>query len=98
MKWTTALAVLNLGSQDGRWRHFVKGNLQSSEPTQAKIVSPNDRLVRGECQIRRAVRNRFEGQLAFNARERSAETKMTGPTESKMTIVRARNVEAVRIG
>ena len=98
MKWTTALAVLNLGDLGGYLSHFVKRNLQSSKPTQAKIVSPNDRLVRRERQIRRAACDRFEYQLAFNARERCAETKMTRPTESQVTIVGPRNIEAIRIG
>src|SRR2546430_12002939 len=98
MKWTTALAALNLGDRHGRASTFVKGNLQSSEPTQAKIVTPGDRLVWRECQLRRAARNRFERQLAFNAGKRRAETKVTGPTKSQMPIVRARNVETIRIG
>src|SRR2546423_3010345 len=98
MKWTTALLVLNLGDPGGYLSHFVKLDLQSGEPTQAKIVSPNDRLVRRECQIRRAASDRFEYQLAFNARERCAETKVTRPTESQVTIVGPCNIEAIRIG
>src|SRR6266513_2627666 len=98
MKWTSALAVLNLGDPGGYLSHFVKLDLQSSESPQAKIVSPNDRLVRRECQICGAASDRFEYQLAFNARERCAETKMTRPTESQMTIVGPRNIEAIRIG
>ena len=60
MKWTTALAVLNLGNQAGRGSHFIKGNLQRSEPPQAEIVPPNDRLIWRQCQVRRAARNHFE--------------------------------------
>ena len=48
-------------------------------------------------QIRKLDKS-LKSNLAFHPRERRAKAEVTGPTKSKVPIVRASEIEAIRIG
>ncbi len=60
------------------------------------IVLPHERSGR-ECQIRQ-LQQRFEGDLALDARERRAEAEVCRPAEGEVPVVGAVNVQPVRVG
>ena len=98
MKWATRFAALDLGHERRNGFRFLESYVQRGETAQAKIFSPDNRLRGVESQVRRAARESFESQLAFDSRERGPETEVTGPAKSQVTIICARQVQGVRIG
>ncbi len=56
------------------------------------------RAVRGEGELRQALHERVDGDLAFDAREGGAEAEVDAPAEGDVAIVGARDVQAVGIG
>src|SRR6185295_4970300 len=75
---------------------LIECHWQRCQSTQTEIVAPDNRAG-PELHIRRAAHERCKGELPFDARQRSAEAKVAGPTKSEMTIVGARQIEPVRI-
>jgi sarcosine oxidase gamma subunit len=98
MKGAAGCASLNLGHERRRGFHFIESYVQRSETTQAKVFTPDNRLVLDEGHVRSAAGECFEDQLALDARQGRTETEVTGPAESQMTIFCASDVETIRIG
>src|SRR3954462_4761701 len=96
MKWTATFATEKLRC-NGRGHRFVKCNVEGRQSAQAEIVTPNNLRVGLKGKIFRATGQRFESELAFDARERGPETEVTGPTEREMPVLRAPKVQPIRI-
>src|ERR1051325_11444026 len=79
-------------------RCFVEGDMQCRQATQAEVLAPLGRVAGIERQIARMPRDGFKRQLTFDSRQRGAETKVTGPTKSQMSIVGASDVQSIGIG
>src|ERR1700722_10891821 len=74
-----------------------EGYRQRRQSAQAGVGPPCKR-ARGEREIRQAAQDRLESNLALDARERRAETKVGGPSECQVLVVGAVEDELVRIG
>jgi hypothetical protein len=81
-----------------RWCYFVAGNVQRCKTSQPEIFAPDKWCVRLQSQILGSSRQRFKCQLPFDSRQRGPETKVAGPAKRQVPVVRARDVEAIRIG
>src|ERR1051326_24842 len=94
---TAALAALNWIKGETCGFDYIKSDRQRRQPAKAKIVTPGD-LARFEGQVRQAAGQGCENQLAFDPRQSSAETEVTGPTERQVSIVSPAQVQTIRIG
>src|SRR5579883_919200 len=71
--------------------------MELGEAAERKITAPKDRAW-FQGQPRKALEDGRENDLALEAGERSAETEVSGPTEGKVAIVLACEIEAVGLG
>ena len=61
-------------------------------------MTPHQGTLRIQLQLRQPPQNRIEGDLAFEASQSRAETKMGSPPECQMAIVLACDIQAIGFG
>ena len=98
MKRAAGCTTLNLGHERRGGFHFIESYGQRSETAEAEVFAPGYWLIIVEGDVCGAAGKGFKSQLPLDARQRRAKTEVTGPAESEVPIVCARNVEAIGIG
>ena len=71
-------------------------NVQLSEATKSRVISPLQGVLQ-EHRVLQAVQENIKCDLPFHTRQRRSETKVSGPPECKMTVVRSHQIEQVGI-
>src|SRR5258708_6280562 len=94
MKWTTSLDSFD--RRLDRRSRLSKGHRQRGQSPKPEIISPDQR-TRLQREIDHPAHDCFKDQLSFNPCQRRSKTKVAGPAKGEVPIIRAAQIERIRI-